>query len=309
MNKKNVLSVKNLNKIYNSKDSNSINALNNLNLDVKEGEIFGLLGPNGAGKTTFINILAGTVIKTSGEVNVWGFSLDKNPRQIKASIGIVPQEVVLDPFFSPRKLLELQAGLYGVKKKERITDSILKLVSLDKQANSYARSLSGGMKRRLLIAKALVHQPPIIFLDEPTAGVDVELRKNLWENVRSLNNQGVTIILTTHYLEEAEEMCNRIGILNKGNLVALDSTKNLLNKIQTKKVTFKINKKINIKDNALNSLKIISNKENEICVSYEKSKINIEEIINFIKKANVQIDDISTDDGDLEDVFLLLTKN
>ena len=309
MNKKNVLSVKNLNKIYNSKDSNSINALNNLNLDVKEGEIFGLLGPNGAGKTTFINILAGTVIKTSGEVNVWGFNLDKNPRQVRASIGVVPQEIVLDPFFSPRKLLELQAGLYGVKKKERITDNILKLVSLDKQANSYARSLSGGMKRRLLIAKALVHQPPIIFLDEPTAGVDVELRKNLWENVKSLNKQGVTIILTTHYLEEAEEMCNRIGILNKGNLVALDSTKNLLNNILTKKVTFKINKKIEIKDNELDSLKIISNKENEICISYEKSKVNIEEVINLIKKTNVQIYDISTDDGDLEDVFLLLTKN
>ena len=309
MNKKNVLSVKNLNKIYNSKDSNSINALNNLNLDVKEGEIFGLLGPNGAGKTTFINILAGTVIKTSGEVNVWGFNLDMNPRQARASIGIVPQEVVLDPFFSPRKLLELQAGLYGVKKKERITDNILKLVSLDKQANSYARSLSGGMKRRLLIAKALVHQPPIIFLDEPTAGVDVELRKNLWENVKSLNKQGVTVILTTHYLEEAEEMCDRIGILNKGNLVALDSTKNLLNKILTKKVTFKINKKIEIKDNELDSLKIISNKENEICISYEKSKVNIEEVINLIKKENVHIYDISTDDGDLEDVFLLLTKN
>jgi len=309
MNKKNVLSVKNLNKIYKSKNSNSINALNNLNLDVKEGEIFGLLGPNGAGKTTFINIVAGTVIKTSGEVNVWGFNLDKNPRQVRASIGIVPQEVVLDPFFSPKKSLELQAGLYGVKKKERITDTILKLVSLDKQANSYARSLSGGMKRRLLIAKALVHQPPIIFLDEPTAGVDVELRKNLWENVKSLNNQGVTIILTTHYLEEAEKMCNRIGILNKGNLVALDSTKNLLNKIQTKKVTFKINKRIEIQDNVLDSLKIISNEENEICVSYEKSKINIEEIINLLKKANVQIYDISTDDGDLEDVFLLLTKN
>jgi len=309
MNKKNVLSVKNLNKIYKGNNSNSINALNNLNLDVKEGEIFGLLGPNGAGKTTFINILAGTVIKTSGEVNVWGFNLDKNPRQVRASIGIVPQEVVLDPFFSPKRTLELQAGLYGVKKKERITDTILKLVSLDKQANSYARSLSGGMKRRLLIAKALVHQPPIIFLDEPTAGVDVELRKNLWENVRSLNNQGVTIILTTHYLEEAEKMCNRIGILNKGNLVALDSTKNLLNKIQTKKVTFKINKSIEIQDNVLDSLKILSNEKNEICVSYEKSKISIEEIINLLKKSNIQIYDISTDDGDLEDVFLLLTKN
>ena len=189
MDKKNVLSVKNLNKIY-SKKSKPINALNDLNLDVQEGEIFGLLGPNGAGKTTFINILAGTTIKTSGKVNVWGFDLDKNPRQVRASVGIVPQEVVLDPFFSPKKLLELQAGLYGVKKEDRITDSILKLVSLDKQANNYARSLSGGMKRRLLIAKALVHQPPIIFLDEPTAGVDVELRKNLWENVKLLNDQG-----------------------------------------------------------------------------------------------------------------------
>ena len=238
MEKKNVLSVKNLNKIYSKNGSSTVNALNNLNLEVKEGEIFGLLGPNGAGKSTFINVIAGTVIKTSGEVNVWGFDIDRNPRQVRASIGIVPQEVNLDPFFSPRKLLDLHAGLYGVKKNERITDDILKLVALDAQADSYARSLSGGMKRRLLIAKALVHQPPILFLDEPTAGVDVELRKNLWENVKKLNKQGVTIILTTHYLEEAEEMCDRIGILNKGNLVALDSTKNLLSRIKTKKVKF-----------------------------------------------------------------------
>tara|TARA_B110000438_G_scaffold81395_1_gene81244 strand:+ start:212 stop:1219 length:1008 start_codon:yes stop_codon:yes gene_type:complete len=309
MNKKNILSVKNLEKIYTSKEATSTHALNNLNLDVKEGEIFGLLGPNGAGKTTFINILAGTVIKTSGQVNVWGFDLDKNPRQVRASVGIVPQEINLDPFFSPRKLLELQAGLYGIKKKDRITDTILKLVSLEKQANSYARSLSGGMKRRLLMAKALVHQPPIVFLDEPTAGVDVELRKKLWENVRSLNDRGVTIILTTHYLEEAEEMCDRIAILNKGNMIALDSTKNLLNKIQTKKVIIKTDKQINIKDGDLDSLKIISNLENEVCLSYEKSKINIEELMNLIKKNNTQIIDISTDDGDLEDVFLRLIKN
>jgi len=284
MDKKNVLSVKDLNKIY-SKKSKPINALNNLNLDVQEGEIFGLLGPNGAGKTTFINILAGTTIKTSGKVNVWGFDLDKNPRQVRASVGIVPQEVVLDPFFSPKKLLELQAGLYGVKKNNRITDSILKLVSLDKQANNYARSLSGGMKRRLLIAKALVHQPPIIFLDEPTAGVDVELRKNLWENVKLLNDQGVTIILTTHYLEEAEKMCDRIGILSNGNLVALDSTKNLLNKIQTKKVTFKLDKPSKIKNNKLSSLKILSSKEKEIIFSYEKNNavISITENENFME--------------------------
>ena len=309
MNQKNILSVKNLKKIYSSKQTEDNHALNDLNLDVKEGEIFGLLGPNGAGKTTFINILAGTVIKTAGQVNVWGFDLDKNPRQVRASVGIVPQEVNLDPFFSPRKLLELQAGLYGIKEKDRITNTILELVSLEKQANSYARSLSGGMKRRLLMAKALVHQPPIVFLDEPTAGVDVELRQNLWKNVRLLNDLGVTIILTTHYLEEAEEMCDRIAILNKGNIVALDSTKNLLDRIQTKKVTFKTDKIIDIRDGGLDSLKVISKIGLEICVSYEKSKIHMEELINLIKKNNVKIIDISTDDGDLEDVFLRLIKN
>ena len=309
MNKKNVLSVKNLNKIYSKKRGKAIHAINNLNLDVQEGEIFGLLGPNGAGKTTFINILAGTVIKTSGKVDVWGFDLDKSPRQVRASLGIVPQEINLDPFFTPKKQLELQAGLYGVKKKDRITDSILKLVSLEKNANSYARSLSGGMKRRLLIAKALVHQPPIIILDEPTAGVDVELRKNLWENVKLLHSVGVTIILTTHYIEEAEKMCDRIGILNEGNLVALDTTKNLLNKIQIKKVTFKLDKAVNINDDEIDTLKILSTNKNEIIFSYEKNKIKIEEIINLIKKKNLKILDISTDDGDLEDVFLGITKN
>ncbi len=309
MNKKSVLTVKNLNKTYSKKGSNTIEALKNLNLEVNEGEIFGLLGPNGAGKSTFINILGGSVIKSSGEVNVWGFNLDKNPRQVKASIGIVPQEVNFDPFFSPKNLLELQAGLYGVKKKDRITDSILKLVSLDKQANSYSRSLSGGMKRRLLVAKAMVHQPPIIILDEPTAGVDVDLRKTLWENVRSLNNQGLTIILTTHYLEEAEKMCDRIGILNKGKLVALDTTKNLLERIQTKIVTFVTNKKSNLDKNGLESLKIILNEENKLTISYEKSKIDIDIIISKLKEQNTKIFDISTDDGDLEDVFLRLTKN
>jgi len=308
MNKKNVLSVKNLNKIYSKKSGKAIHAINNLNLDVQEGEIFGLLGPNGAGKTTFINILAGTVIKSSGDINVWGFNIDKNPRQVRASIGIVPQEVNLDPFFTPKKQLELQAGLYGVKKKDRITDTILKLVSLENNANNYARSLSGGMRRRLLIAKSLVHQPPIVILDEPTAGVDVELRKNLWENVKLLHKQGVTIILTTHYLEEAEKMCNRIGILNKGKLVALDTTKNLLQKIKIKKVSFKLDQNIQINENKLDSLKILSSKGDEIIFAYEKNKIKIEEIINLVKKENCKILDISTDDGDLEDVFLGLTK-
>ena len=309
MNKKNVLTVKNLNKVYSKNGSKQTPALNNLNLEVKEGEIFGLLGPNGAGKSTFINILGGSVIKTGGEVNVWGFNLDKNPRQVRASIGIVPQEVNFDPFFSPRKLLELQAGLYGIREKDRITDTILKLVSLEEQADSYARALSGGMKRRLLVAKAMVHQPPIIILDEPTAGVDVELRNTLWENVKSLNKQGVTTILTTHYLEEAEKMCDRIGILSGGKLVALDTTKNLLERIQTKIVYVTTDKKTNIDDNTFESLKVISNDGNRLVLSYEKSKLSIDSIISEIKKQDIKIQDISTDDGDLEDVFLRLTKN
>ena len=309
MDKKNVLTVKNLKKNYKKNSSQTVKAIENLNLEVKQGEIFGLLGPNGAGKSTFINILAGTVLKTSGQINVWGFDIDKNPRQVRASIGIVPQEVNLDPFFSPRKLLELQAGMYGVKKKDRITDTILKIVSLDNQSNSYARGLSGGMKRRLMIAKALVHQPPIIILDEPTAGVDVELRQQLWENVKLLNKNGVTIILTTHYLNEAEEMCDRIGILNKGKLVALDSTQNLLNKINIKKVRFKLSNNYSFDRITLKSLSILKSESNELVVSYDKNKLTMNEIIEFLTSKSINILDISTDDGDLEDVFISLTNN
>ncbi len=309
MDKKNVLTVKNLKKNYKKNSSQTVKAIENLNLEVKQGEIFGLLGPNGAGKSTFINILAGTVLKTSGQINVWGFDIDKNPRQVRASIGIVPQEVNLDPFFSPRKLLELQAGMYGVKKKDRITDTILKIVSLDNQSNSYARGLSGGMKRRLMIAKALVHQPPIVILDEPTAGVDVELRQQLWENVKLLNKNGVTIILTTHYLNEAEEMCDRIGILNKGKLVALDSTQNLLNKINIKKVRFKLSNNYSFDRITLKSLSILKSESNELVVSYDKNKLTMNEIIEFLTSKSINILDISTDDGDLEDVFISLTNN
>jgi len=308
MDKKSALKVEKLTKIYSMKSSNEVKALNNLNLEVKEGEIFGLLGPNGAGKTTFLNILAGTVIKNSGSVNVWGFDLDKNPREVRASIGIVPQEVNLDAFFSPKALLELQAGLYGIPKKDRITDTILKLVSLEKQANSYARSLSGGMKRRLLIAKAMVHRPPILVLDEPTAGVDVELRHNLWNNVRALNRRGVTIILTTHAIYEAQEMCNRIAILNKGNLVTLDTTDNLLDSIKTKKIIFKVKKIIEIIPKDLNGIKFSYRPNNEVTALYERKKHKIEEIINKVKNTGMEIYDISTDEGDLEDVFIHLTK-
>ena len=301
------LSAENLTKIYskNNTANKSVLALNKLNLEVKQGEVFGLLGPNGAGKTTFINILGGTVIKTSGKVHLWGFDLDTNPRQVRGCIGIVPQEINLDAFFSPKKLLELQAGLYGVKKEDRITSLILKMVALDKQADSYARSLSGGMKRRLLIAKAMVHQPPILVLDEPTAGVDVELRKNLWDNVRELNELGVTIILTTHYLYEAQEMCSRIAIINKGSLVALDTTEKLLERIESKKIKFKVKNLSQFEKIKLDGVKFTS-ADSQIIATYDKNKFKFDQIIEVVKN-NAEILDISTDDGDLEDIFLQVT--
>ena len=307
---KNALTVENLTKIYsNSKTKKQNKALNELTFEVKQGEVFGLLGPNGAGKTTFLSILGGTVVKTSGKVNVWGFDLDQNPRQVRASVGIVPQEVNLDAFFSPRKLLELQAGLYGVSNKDTITDLILKMVALEDKANAYSRSLSGGMKRRLLIAKAMVHQPPILILDEPTAGVDVELRNNLWENVKKLNKEGVTIILTTHYLIEAQEMCNRIAIIDKGNLVALDTTEKLLERIKTKKIRLKVaNFDLN-KNLSMKNINFKINSKNSILVTYEKNLSNFSEITNYLNQNNINIEDISTQDGDLEDVFVQLTKH
>ena len=304
------LTVENLSKIYSdSKTKKQNKALNELSFNVKQGEVFGLLGPNGAGKTTFLSILGGTVTKTSGKVNVWGFDLDKNPRQVKSSLGIVPQEVNLDAFFSPKKLLDLQAGLYGIREKDRITNLILKLVALEDKANAYSRSLSGGMKRRLLIAKAMVHQPPILILDEPTAGVDVELRNNLWDNVKKLNKEGVTIILTTHYLIEAQEMCDRIAIINKGDLVALDTTEKLLDRIKTKKINFKVK---NINGNEILKMKNIQfeiRSSNSIVVTYEKNYLNFGEIVNYLNNNGIEIDDISTEDGDLEDVFVQLTKH
>jgi len=301
------LSSENLTKVYSksNKLKEEVLALKNLSLEVKQGEIFGLLGPNGAGKTTFINILAGTVMKSSGKVTVWGYDLDKNPRQVRACIGIVPQEVNFDPFFSPKKLLELQAGFYGVKKEDRITDSILETVSLDKQANAYTRSLSGGMKRRLLIAKAMVHQPPILFLDEPTAGVDVELRQNLWGNVKELNKLGITIVLTTHNLNEAQEMCDRIAIINKGNLVALDTTQKMLERIESKIIKFKVRDSKNFEKIKLDGVKFAKS-NGQITASYDKNKIKFDQIIEEVKN-NVEILDISTDEGDLEDIFLQVT--
>jgi len=304
------LSVENLTKIYSNTKSRKPNkALNELNFEVKQGEVFGLLGPNGAGKTTFLSILGGTVVKTSGKENVWGFDLDKNPRQVRASVGIVPQEINLDAFFSPKQLLDLQAGLYGIAKKDRITNLILKMVALEDKANAYSRNLSGGMKRRLLIAKAMVHQPPILVLDEPTAGVDVELRNNLWDNVKELNKEGVTIILTTHYLIEAQQMCDRIAIIDKGNLVALDTTENLLKRIKTKKINLKV-KNISLNENLLmKDINFKINSKNSIVITYEKNSLDFGEIVNYLNQNNIEIEDISTEDGDLEDVFVQLTKH
>ena len=304
------LTVENLSKIYFKKKGNSqLTALNKVNLEVNQGEVFGLLGPNGAGKTTFLNILAGTVIKSDGKVKVWGFDLDRNPRQVRAAIGIVPQEVNLDAFFSPRKLLELQAGLYGVTKNEMITDLILTTVSLESKANSYSRNLSGGMKRRLLIAKAMVHQPPILVLDEPTAGVDVVLRNQLLNNIKELNKSGVTIILTTHNLYEAEKLCDRIAIINKGNLVALETTQNLLDQIKTKNMTLRLSKPNKLEKINIENLRISKINDEEYTISYEKNSNKFQEFLDFLNKNDIEIKDISTDEGDLEDVFFQLTKN
>ena len=309
MNNSIALEIKNVGKTYKLQDGNSLKALDDITFNVKQGEIFGLLGPNGAGKSTLINILGGTVIKSNGLVNVWGFDLDLNPRQVRASIGIVPQEVNVDPFFTPKKLLDIQAGMYGVAKKDRITDKILELTSLTDKADSYMRSLSGGMRRRLLLAKAMVHQPPILILDEPTAGVDVDLRQKLLENVKELNKQGVTIILTTHYLQEAEELCDRIAIINHGKIVALDKTENLLAEIHLKKIKFKVKNFKNIGDKLDDHLKIKYLKNNQISVKYDKTISNIENIIFKIKEKGLEIEDIMTEDADLEDVFIKLTKN
>ena len=303
------ISVKNLNKIYEINSSSQKLALNNVTLDIPQGSIFGLLGPNGAGKSTFINILADLVKKTSGEVFVLGINQEKDLKKVKSLLGVVPQELNIDPFFTPYELLEIQAGLYGVSKKNRNTENILEMLALTDKAHAYARTLSGGMRRRLLIAKAMVHQPPILILDEPTAGVDVELRNNLWNNVKKLNKEGVTIILTTHYLLEAQEMCDRIAIIDKGNLVALDTTEKLLERIKFKKISFKVkNVDLNLPLN-VKGIKFEIVSKNQISAIYEKNSLNFEEIINYFNQNNIKIEDISTDDGDLEDVFVQLTKH
>ena len=224
--------IESLSKTYSSKGTEPKRALNEVSFDVPRGQIFGLLGPNGAGKSTLINILAGLVVKTGGKVTIWGFDIDEHPRNAKRSIGVVPQEIIFDPFFTPRETLEIQAGLYGIAATKRKSDELLAAMHLTDKANAYSRTLSGGMKRRLLVAKAMVHSPPILVLDEPTAGVDVELRRQLWDYVRQLHAQGVTIVLTTHYLEEAEELCDRIAIIHHGRVIANEPTRELVSKAQ-----------------------------------------------------------------------------
>jgi ABC-2 type transport system ATP-binding protein len=282
-------------------------ALNEVSFDVPRGQIFGLLGPNGAGKSTLINILAGLVVKTSGKVTIWGFDIDQHPRNAKRAIGVVPQEIIFDPFFTPRETLEIQAGLYGIAPGDRHSDALLAAMHLSDKANAYSRTLSGGMKRRLLVAKAMVHSPPILVLDEPTAGVDVELRRQLWDYVRQLNAQGVTIVLTTHYLEEAEELCDRIAIIHHGRVIANEPTRELVSKAQEKAVVVTFDRdiaKVPV-DDSFQNVSLVDERTLEI--TYRKDRTNAGQVLASLTSDGLSIVDVSTRDPDLEDVFLSLT--
>jgi ABC-2 type transport system ATP-binding protein len=282
-------------------------ALDGITLDVPRGGIFGLLGPNGAGKSTLINILAGLVTKSGGTATIWGFDIDEHPRNAKRSIGVVPQEILFDPFFTPKEALELQAGLYGIPKADRRTMELLRAMRLEDKADAYARTLSGGMKRRLLVAKAMVHSPPILVLDEPTAGVDVELRRQLWDYVRQLNAQGVTIVLTTHYLEEAEELCDRIAIIHHGRVIANEPTRELVSKAQVKSVVVTFDGDIARVpvDETFQNVSLIDERTLEI--TYRKDRTNAGRVLASLTSEGLSIVDVSTRDPDLEDVFLSLT--
>jgi len=283
-------------------------ALQGVSLDVPRGQIFGLLGPNGAGKSTLINILAGLVNKSGGRASIWGFDIDEHPRNAKASIGVVPQELIFDPFFTPRETLEMQAGLYGVPKERRITMELLRAVRLEDKAEAYSRTLSGGMKRRLLVAKAMVHSPPILVLDEPTAGVDIELRQQLWDYVRQLNREGVTIVLTTHYLQEAEELCDRIAIINHGRVIANEETRTLVGMAQEKAVEVTFDRDIGTVPQGACFDKIELLGERTLAITYRKDRVNAGEVLAALQREGLGIVDVSTREADLEDVFLNLTR-
>lgn len=303
------ISLSGLHKTYNaSGKAPAKEALIDVNLQIPTGSIYGLLGPNGAGKSTIINIMAGLSMKTSGTVTIWDRDIDKDPRNARAAIGIVPQEINFDPFFSPLGLLNIQAGLYGVPKAERRSIELLEMMGLAEKAHAYTRSLSGGMKRRLMVAKALVHTPPILVLDEPTAGVDVELRQQLWENVKLLNQQGVTVLLTTHYLEEAEELCDRIAIINHGRIIVDEEKETLLGRIEAKEIRFRMRDPISEIPESLRAFNPVLEGRRTLMVRYAPSEENVGQIVEIIQKAGYEIIDISTDESDLEDVFLQLTK-
>lgn len=306
----NAIDIKNLHKTYaaSGKSPEKI-ALQDTNLTIPAGSIYGLLGPNGAGKSTLINILAGLVLKTSGNVRIWDTDIDENPRQTRANIGIVPQEINFDPFFSPKKILDLQAGLYGVPKAERRSDELLKMVGLADKAGAYTRSLSGGMRRRLMVAKAMVHSPPILVLDEPTAGVDVELRNQLWENVRALNKKGVTILLTTHYLQEAEELCDRIAIINHGKIIVDEDKRTLLSRVDGKEIEIRVANDIATMPAGLQDLSIKIKSTDSFTVTFDPKIMTAGEIISKIQSSGLSITDLSTKDQDLEDVFIRLTSS
>lgn len=297
-----------LRKIYGGyKGQPEKHALKGVDLTVPRGSVFGLLGPNGAGKSTLINILAGLVRKTSGKVTIWGFDQDENPRQSRAAIGVMPQELNLDPFFTPRGALEVQAGLYGVPKHERHSDEILRMIGLEDKAEAYARTLSGGMRRRLLLGKALVHRPSVLVLDEPTAGVDIELRQMLWENIRKLNAQGMTIILTTHYLEEAEEMCDEIAIINQGEVVARDSKASLLGRLDAKTMVVQPAEPAAALPQG-DGIKASLREDGAVVLRYRSRTTSAEEVLAAVRAAGISIRDVKTEEADLEDVFLSLTK-
>ena len=299
------IEAKNVNKTF-LKKNQEIKALIDFSITIKRGTIHGLLGPNGAGKSTFINVLGGLVKKNSGDISICGIDIDKNVKLSKFKIGIVPQELNIDPFFSPAELLELQAGLYGVPKKKRKTDEILENLKLLDQRNAYARTLSGGMRRRLLIGKALVHDPEMIILDEPTAGVDIEIRSSIWDYIKKMSKQGKTICLTTHYLEEAENLCDNISIINHGKKIIEGSKNELLSIISTKTVSFVLDNKLVVPNN-LNEYNPILNK-NILKLSYDKNKTNLKNIIDILIENEISFSEINTSEGDLEDVFLKVTK-
>ncbi len=310
MNNNIAISVKNLTKIYNIGTSNENLALDNISLDITAGSIFGLLGSNGAGKSTFINILADLVRKSSGDINILEFNHASNLKKVKSLMGIVPQELNIDPFFTPFELLEIHAGLYGVSKKDRRTMEILKMLSLEDKAHVYARTLSGGMRRRLLIAKAMVHDPAILILDEPTAGVDVGLRTILWKNIEKLNSEGKTIIITTHYLHEAEELCNEIAIIDEGKLIAHDHTSKIKSLIDNREIKIVHQNKSDLNLSPLKNLNINLKPNGEtIEINYKPSEIKFNELLKAIYESNIDIKDISIKETKLEDVFLKLTQN